>query len=268
MLALLPRSDATTFFVDVSALRKAGVLNVFSASKSAEEPEYQDFVRQTHFDYTHDIRAIAGAIDDQRILLIIRGRFDWTRLSQYASAHRGVCKDALCNLHTSKPGRWLSFLSIQPDVMGVAIASDGAAALGLVPHTRAPGGQIPSHPVWVKVAKSVLQKPQGLPVAIRIFAISLQSADEVTLSLDNSPADASEFTLELNAECPSSATADTIKSQLELQTRIVQMEFTREHQHANSGDLTGLLVAGKFAVQGKQMMGTWPIRKELFSALE
>src|SRR5436309_8895537 len=134
MVALLPDKDATVFFVNVAALRRAGVLSLFAGSKPIEEPEYQEFVHQTHFDYTTDIEAIAGAADEKQILFIVRGRFDWGRLRSYALTHGGVCKNSLCNLPSSKAGRSASFLPIQPDVMGLAVAQDRNAALALATH--------------------------------------------------------------------------------------------------------------------------------------
>src|SRR5947209_2087889 len=98
MVALLPRGDATLFFANVAVLRRAGVLGLFAGSKTVEEPEYKEFVRQTHFDYRNDIQVITGAADGKELLLIIRGRFDWSRLRQYALAHAGACKNNFCNM--------------------------------------------------------------------------------------------------------------------------------------------------------------------------
>src|SRR5205085_10659421 len=134
MVALLPSGDATVFFANVPALRQAGVLSLLAGSKTIEEPEYREFVRQTHFDYTTDIQAIAGAADGKQILFIIRGRFDWTRLRHYAFTHGGACENSLCNLPSSNTGRWDSFVPIQSDVMALAMARDSTAALTLTAH--------------------------------------------------------------------------------------------------------------------------------------
>lgn len=268
MVALLPPRDATVFFANVAALRQAGVLSLLAGSKTIEEPEYQEFVRQTHFDYTTDIQAIAGAADGKRILFIIRGRFDWGRLRQYALTHGGACKNTLCNLPSSNAGHWDSFVPIQTDVMGLAVARDSTAVVTLIaPRDRVPQ-QIPSQPVWVRVSQSLLTNPISLPVPVRIFAISLQFANRVLLSLDSGVKSGSPFSLRLDAQCPNRATAEAIKAQLDLQTRALRIELAREHQKPSPADFTGLLLGGTFQVANNQVIGTWPIHKELLNTLQ
>ncbi|MFL6350584.1 MAG: hypothetical protein ACJ74Z_01860 [Bryobacteraceae bacterium] len=268
MVALLPSGDATIFFANVAALRQAGVLGLFGGSKTVEEPEYQDFVRQTHFDYRSDIEVIAGAMDAKQVLLIVRGRFDWGRLSQYALAHGGTCKNRLCNLPTTKAGSWASFIPIQSDVMGLALCKNSSGALVLSPRRDRMSQQVPSAPVWVKLARNLLDDPVSLPVPLRIFAISLQSAARVLLSLHSGGESGAAFSLQLDAECPSRATADTIKTQLELQTRLFRIELARERRKPTQDDFAGMLTAGIFHVSDKQVVGIWPIQKELLNRLK
>jgi hypothetical protein len=268
MVALLPHGDATIFFADVAALRGAGMLGLFAESKTVEEPEYQQFVRETHLDYRRDIQAIAGAVDGKQILLILRGRFDWSRLRQYALTHGGTCKNNFCNMPTSKPGHWASFLPIQPDVMGLAVSHDSGAALALSHPRDRVSQQLPSDPVWVKVSRNLLENPVSLPVPLRIFAISLQSANQVLLSLDSGGQSEAAFRLQLDAQCPTTATAETIKTQLELQTRMLRMELAREHEQPSRADFSGMLIAGTFHVSDRHVIGTWPIHKELLNALK
>jgi hypothetical protein len=268
MIALLPPGDAATFFVNIAALRRAGVLGLFAESKAVEETEYREFVRQTHFDYRRDIQVIAGAVDGKGILFIIRGRFDWSKLHDYALSHGGACKGSFCNLPTSKPGRWASLLPIQSDVMALAVGNDRSAALALSPHRNRILQHIPSHPVWVRVSRHLLQNPLSLPVPVRIFFISLQFADRVLLSLDSGTKEGAAFTLQLDAQCPSTAAAETIKTQLELQTRILRTELAREHEQPSPADFTGLLVSGTFHVSEKRVIGIWPIHYELLKALQ
>ncbi len=269
MLKFLPRGDVSIFFANVDALRRAGMLSFLSGSKSTTDTEYQDFMTQTRFDYTQDLDAIAGAADGKQVLLVLRGRFDWSRLRHYASVHGGGCVKAVCEMPTSKPDRWTSFLSIQPDVMGLALSSDRSAVETLRAQRHQSVERLPAQPVWVQVAPSVLKNPVSLPVPLRIFAISLQSADSVVLSLapaaENS---AAAFNLRLEAQCPNPSTADTIRAQMDIQTKMLKLELARERQQASPADLTGLLTSGTFQVIKKQMIGTWPVRKELLSTLE
>jgi hypothetical protein len=268
MVALLPSGDATVFFANVAALRQAGVLSLLAGSKTIEEPEYREFVRQTHFDYTRDIQAIAGAADGKQILFIIRGRFDWSRLRQYALTHGGACKNSFCDLPSSNTGRWNSFVPIQSDVMGLAVARDSTATLTLIARRDRVPQQIPPQPVWVRVSRSLLTNPISLPVPVRIFAISLQFANPVLLSLDSGVKSGSAFSLQLDAQCPNSATAEAIKAQLDLETRALRMELAREHQKPSPADFTGLLLGGTFQAANNRVIGTWPIHKELLNTLQ
>ncbi len=265
MVALLPRTGATVFFADIAAVRRAGVLKLFAGSKATEEPEYREFVRETHFDYARDIQAIAGSFEENQIYFTVRGRFDWGRLREYAMRHGGTCSGDFCNLPTSTPGRQVSFVPIQSDVMALAV--------GPSPHPLAYGRHseaqpIPSDPVWVIVSRSLLAKPLSLPLPARILAISLQSAERVLLALNSDAARDGALILRLDAECRNAATAETIRTQLEMQTRTLGMELAREHQKPSPADLTGLLVAGTFQVEGTRVIGTWPVDKQLLNALE
>ncbi|MBV9404542.1 MAG: hypothetical protein JO211_04305, partial [Acidobacteriaceae bacterium] len=107
----------TVFFGNVAALRRAGMLALLVGSRREAEPEYQDFVHATHFDYTKDLDAVAGAVENGQIFFLVRGRFDWGRLRAYAQAHGGSCTREVCAMPANTPGRWASFRELQPDVM-------------------------------------------------------------------------------------------------------------------------------------------------------
>ena len=269
MLALLPTQDATIFFVDVDALRCAGVLGLITGSKHTQEPDYQEFVRQTRFDYANSLQRIAGAADGNQVFLVIRGRFDWSKLRQYAIAHGGRCTKSICSALTSKSGDWMSLVLIQGDVIGVALSSNATAAEALRPAGRRLAEPPPLRAAWVKISPNLLKKPLSLPVPLRIFAISLESADAVLVSLG--PAgDGSEaaFELRLDARCPSPATAETIRNQLEIQTKMLKLGLAREHQQPNPSDLTGLLTSGTFEAIQREVIGRWPLRKEFLKAMQ
>ena len=96
--------------------------------KPAEEKQYEEFVSQTQFHYLNDLDALAGPSVGDQLFFVIRGRFDWNKLKQYALAHGGVCLHDYCTAPTSKPGRWANFLPIQSDVIGLAVSPNGTAA--------------------------------------------------------------------------------------------------------------------------------------------
>lgn len=270
ILGLLPGGDVTTFFADVSALRSAGMLELLSGSKPAIDPEYKQFVKQTQFDYTRDLEAVAGIAEGQQIFFIARGHFDWSKLRQYAGAHGGSCRQDRCNLPASTPGRWISFLPIQPDVMAVALSQDDTAAEQLRPDRPRPAQPLPStQPIWVKMSHSMLRNPLSLPLEVRIFAISLQSAEQVIFSIGRAPeSGGAVFNVQLDAQCRNAATAQSTLNQLEIQTKMLGLELAREHAKPNAADLTGLLTSGAFQVVENRVVGTWPVRKELLNTLQ
>jgi hypothetical protein len=269
MLALLPKRDMTIFFAEVALLRHAGMLNLLAGSKATADPDYADFLRQTRFDYEKDLDTIAAAADGRQIFFILHGRFDWTRLRQYAIAHGGSCANDICKASTSKPGRWAGFFPIQPDVMALALSEDSAAVNVLRPDRRKAPEALPDKPVWIKFSKSLLKDPRELPAAGRIFAISLQSSDSVVLSIERAGEQPQvAFYLQLDALCPNQPTAETTRNQLQIQTNMLKLGLARANQQPNPADLTGLVTTGTFQLAGKHVIGRWPVRKELLKALQ
>lgn len=270
LVHLLPRSDSTVVFANFSLLRRAGMMGLLAGAKTAEAEEYDQFVSETRFDYRKDIDALAASVDDGRIFFVARGHFDWDALRNYIKSHGGSCAgDALCRMPTSQPGRWASLVEIQPNVIGLAVGKDNSAAELLRSEGHRNGGAIPSAPVWVRVSEKLLKNPVDLPLPVRIFAITLQSTDSVLVSFDAADADDSAaFEIRLDAECPNGVTANTIRQQLELQTKLLKLELAREHEQPNPADLTGLLTSGSFQVVDRNVTGTWPVRKELLKTLQ
>lgn len=269
LFRFLPQADATVFYVNVAAMRQAGVLQLFAASKPAEEPDYRDFVRETGFDYARDVNAIAGEADGAQVFLLVRGSFDWGRLRAYATSHGGICTSELCKAPTSKPGRWASFLPIQTNVLALALSANADAVQMARPPGHAAGEIAPGRPVWARVSHSLLMNPAALPIPLRIFAISLQSANPVELSLFAGRAGGGrQFTLQLEAQCANAAAAETIRSQFEIDTKLLQLGLARARVSPNAADLSGLLVSGAFQVVDRRLIATWPVRQELLKSLE
>jgi hypothetical protein len=76
-LSHLPTADAMVASIDVGAIRKAGLLSVFTPKPQTEEAEYLNFVQSTGFDYEKDLDNVAAAFTHDAIYFIVRGRFDW-----------------------------------------------------------------------------------------------------------------------------------------------------------------------------------------------
>ena len=269
LLALLPGGDATTFFADVQLLRRAGTLKLLEGARGQHDSDYGSFVRQSGFNYEEDLDAFAGAAQGDQLFFLLRGRFHWDQLRQYASAHGGTCANDLCKVPAPKTGRWAGFFPIQPDVLAVAIAADPNAVNQLRPSNRKLHAPLPEQPVWVSLSEGLLKNPIELPLPLRIFAIALQSSHPVVLSLDAAAeGTGSAFKLQLDAACQDQAAAETVRSQLEIATKMLKLELAKERQQPNPADLTGLLTAGNFQTVNHHLIGVWPVRTELLQALQ
>lgn len=256
----LPDGPGSTFFADVRQIRQAGFASLLAGSQGVlHDPDYEDFVRQTGFDYTRDLDTIAAKTGSVPVL-VARGRFDWTRLRPYATQR-----------NEAKTARQITFQQIQPDVILLKTGSVPVSTPQLA-HTSAPekGTDPISAPVWLRLAPEVLLHPEDLSPVLRIFAISLgQQATDVVLSLSPAAeASGSALVLNFRATLPNSSTADTIRTQLELQTQVLALGLKRQHLPPDPASLTGLLTAGTFESAGKTVRGTWPIRNELLRALQ
>lgn len=268
LFRFLPQRDATLFYLNMAALRHSGMIGMLAGAQ-LEEGEYREFVRQTRFDYTRDIDAVAGSADGNQIFFLVRGRFDWNRLRAYATAHGGTCTGGICNAPGSRAGRWTSFCSIQRDVLALALSTNALAAKALQPPGHSLAEALPPQPVWIRVSRKLLSDPATLPLAIRLFAISLQSANPVVLSLTSVDGDGDvPFRLELDAQCSNAAAADTIRNQLELDTKMLQLGLAREHAQRDPAGLSGLLTSGVFQVVDTRVVGRWPLRKALLKTLQ
>jgi len=264
----LPPGDFTRFYADLAALRKAGLLHLLTGASPVQEKDYQEFVRQTQFDYTRDLDAIAGASDGEQLFFLIRGRFEWDKFKQYAAARGGTCRSQSCAVPISKPGYWASLVRLQPGVAGLAISAHSAAADTLRREAPQMDEAAPSNPVWVKVSKGLLTKPEALPLAVRILAISLQSADRVILSLGPAVGQEAALSVELEADFSIEPSAETARAQLDIETKMLKLGLQRNHREPDPADLTGLLTAGTFHRVRTRVTGRWPVRRELLKTLE
>ncbi len=268
LIKLLPPGDLTTFYINVAALRRGGLLHLFAGMTPASEKDYSDFVGSTHFDYARDMDALAGGFDSSQVFFLIRGRFDWDELRQFAIAHAGTCDDDACRAPGSKPQRWVNFIRIQPDTVAIGISQNATAADLMRPPGRRLQDSPTGDPVWVSVSPTLIKDPTSLPKPLQIFALSLQPAASVLLSAGQAEHTNEAFTVQLEAAFPNAPSADTTCKQLQIQTRMLKLELAREKREANPADLTGLLTAGTFQVGNTRVFGTWPVRKELLKALE
>ncbi len=268
LIKLLPPGDLTTFYVNVAALRHGGLLHLFTGFSVASEKDYADFVASTNFDYARDMEALAGGFNNDGVFFLIRGRFDWDKLRQFAWAHGGVCEEDACRVPGTKPGRWVNFLRIQVDTVALAISQNSTAADLMRPPGRRLQEYTTGDPLWLSVSPALLKDPTNLPKALQIFALSLQPAELVVLSTGQAESSDEAFTVQLQAVFPNAPSADTTCKQLQLQTHLLKLALARENRQADPADLTGLLTSGTFQVGNNHVFGSWPVHKELLKTLE
>jgi hypothetical protein len=263
LVRLLPRRSATTFFLDVSALRAGHVLQLMSAPKT-QEADYQTFVLETGFDYTRDLNAMAGNTAGGETYFLLKGRLDWNRLANYAIAHGGTCSD-VCVIATTTPGNWASFRRLQPDVIALAVSTTRNAVTRIGAQSPLKD-TLPSQPLWIRLGPNALDGAAAWPAPAKILANTLHSASEIVFSAG--PSSSADLQLGMNAQFPSERFAETVRNQLEIDTRMLKLELARENQKPNPADLTGLLVSGAFQLVDNHVIATWPLRKEFLESLQ
>jgi hypothetical protein len=264
-LERLPTRDAVVFYVDFAALRKGGVLQMLAGSKAAEEPEYKVFVLKTEFDYTRDLDAVLACFTPRAKYFVIRGRFDWDSLRSYAREQGGTCRNMLCRMNGSTPERKISFFPLRPRLMGLAVSPDDSAVVNLeTPAARRRRIEIPDAPVWVSIPPALLKNAGELPEGTRLFARSLENAEEVTLAV---APQGDRFEARLNVQCRSEQQAAQLSDQLARITSMLREMIARDGQQPNPRDLSGVLTAGTFNRIGMRVLGSWPLERVFLQGL-
>jgi hypothetical protein len=264
LLRRLPTRDALIVSVDFSALRRAGLLQMLAASQAGSEPEYQQFVRRTGFDYQRDLDLALVAFTPGAKYFLLRGRFDWPALRGYVAKEGGQCADDLCRMQGSSPERRISFFPIQSDVMALAVSPADSAVLALASADREASIETPAAPLWVSVPPAALHTADGLPTGTRMFARGMETAEGMTLSLD---ADGRRFAARLDVRCRNAKDSAAIAQQLTTTTTLLREMIEREHKQPNSGDFSGVLTSGAFRSEGPRVLGYWPIERAFLDNL-
>jgi hypothetical protein len=254
-LSHLPTADAMVASIDVGAIRKAGLLTVFTPKPQTEEAEYLNFVQSTGFNYEKDLDNVAAAFTHDAIYFIVRGRFDWVKLEAFAKANGGGCYERLCHLPGSVPERRISFLPLQSNVMAMAVSTDDLGAARLREVHRSGELQQLRDPVWMSIPASALKHTAETVPAVRLFAATVAGADRVTIAIG--PKQGGDYAARLEAICASSKEAQTVTEQLKKVTGTLK----------STDPLAGFLLSGTFQQSNQKVFGYWPIPKGLFENL-
>ncbi len=132
-LSLMPGSAETVLFVDLNDLRQAPFFaDLLSwAPKPALDPSYDQFRRDTGFDYEKDLDRIAVAFEEhgaqQVFFAVANGRFDQKKIKAYTAKSGSVQNQAGTEIFllpvTGSPER-ISFTFLRNDLIAFTNAAD------------------------------------------------------------------------------------------------------------------------------------------------
>jgi hypothetical protein len=265
LVACLPTANASVVYIDVDALRRSGILNMVLGSKTAEEPDYQQFIDETKFDYRRVLDAVAAALKDGRTYFALHGRFHWNNLRDYAGRHGGSCHNDFCVLPGSQPNRRISFYLLKRDVMAMAIGPDDFGAYQVTNESGKLALAAPKEPVWALIPAGALQSMDALPAAAKAYVPALQGAEQIVFSIGANPAQ--QLQLGVNVTCKDAPAATALVAQFEGTTKALRELLGRQRQKPDPADLSGVLVAGSFRRDERKVYGAWPISREFVDAI-
>jgi hypothetical protein len=255
----LPAAEGIVVGIDFESLRASGVLSALAGNRVTQEPDYQAFVMETAFDYEQDLDYALAWFGKDTVCMLLRGRFNWSRLTEYAKTQSGICSNSFCRLPGSTPQRNISFFPLRRNVMALAMSSDAWAAGNLSktkPERRL--ATLPGQPFWLLVPASALADADRLPEGARPFAKAVQAAERIVLSVGVSGAN---LEVLLDATCRSPEGASLLKSQLEDATRLLKELLGREKKSADPRDLGWVLASGTFHREDMHVLGRWPVER-------
>ena len=264
MVEYLPPDRAAHVYIDVSALRNTGLLDLLAGSKAAEEPDYTRFVEQTGFDYRSDLDAVAAAFLRGNSYMVLRGRFDWKRLNGYARGQEGSCLNGICTMPASDPERHISFYPIKSDILAMAVSSEERGTDMIGPKQWRNPPSLPAEPVWISVPAFMFADVSSLPSGTHSFFTPLAQSQGVTFAVG--PRD-QQLQVRLEVVCANPEAAAALSRQLTSTTDLLKKMIARENMSPNPRDLSGVLTAGNFQQQDRRVTGAWMIERGFVEAL-
>jgi hypothetical protein len=164
LVAFLPADASYVLYADANALRASAfvqkLLKLAPAPK--EDREYQDFVRQTGFDYTRDLDGLAVAVwpreGDEGVLAVAEGRFDRGKIAAYA-LRSGT------RVPSSQREAYLITTGTPPRSTVLTLLSEDRIAL------TQPGLEIVEHPLPFPAGPSPLQERIARVAGSEVFAV-------------------------------------------------------------------------------------------------
>lgn len=264
LASYLPPGEGTLVYLDVGALRRSGILDLIVGKKAAADLEYESFVNESKFDYRDDLQAVLAFFQKDEVFMIVRGRFDWKSLNEYAERHGGSCNNGYCSTPGSKPERIVSFYPVRQDLMALAVSRESGAAYNITKRTMHKPLDPPFQPVWAILTGPGLKSFTALPSVTGPFATALENAEQIVVTLGEA-----EIHLQMNIKvtCQSSDKASLLMTDLQMNTDRLRRKLAEDHKEANPDDLTGILSSGTFERHDRTVTGVWPVRRTFVEAL-
>lgn len=264
-IAYLPQTDGATAYLNVSLLRRFGILDQIAGNPELAEPDYRAFVQATAFDYRKDLDAILLRTSDSTTWFVLTGNFSAKKLAEYARKQGGRCAGDLCSTQGSDRQKQISFVLLEPRLLGLAVGPDPMAAASLSGRAGAQEEEPPSNaPAWVNVPGVALQPREGLPNGVSAFFSALRGADEATLSIR--PAGQG-VDVDLEAPCNTPEVASTVAGKLTVSTSLVRNLMERGGKTLPPDSPEGVLAAGQFKADQKTVRGKWHLPSSLLGDL-
>jgi hypothetical protein len=265
LLQRLPAENALTVHIDLAAIRKAGLAKLLEETPVAEEPDYRRFVNETGFDWKTDLDAVTASRSGNSWYFFVRGRFEMDKLREFALSRGGICRNGVCDVAGSGPGRRVSFFPLNGRVLVMA-SSNRELDVYTVSQKNKPmwEGGVPEGPAWVSLNGSFLAGDPELPAGGRLFGKVLAETKRTTFTVSGV---VGALELKMRAQTADAAAAAGVKAQLEGVTAEFKKYFERMGQAGSAGDLSGLLLSGEFGVNGVEVTGRWPLHVEFLKKL-
>ena len=259
LLRRLPSDGAVIVSIDFRELRRTGVLSIFGGSKVAQEPEYRAFVGQTGFDYLNDLDSAQISFHSSGTYFLLRGRFNWKAIEDYAARQGGNCRDSFCRVAGSVPARKISFFPLRRNVMALAVGADSSAATRLQ-ITGPRLADVPGDPVWSLIPIAALEQNRSLPPAAAAFVQAMDGARSVVLAAGP---EGTRVAVRLDATCGSAAQATALATRL----RDITAHLRDAVAMPDPKDLSGVLAAGVIEQKDVHVLGRWPVAREFLESL-
>jgi hypothetical protein len=275
LVQCLPSDRSLHVYMNVGLLRSGGLLELLAGSQATEEADYKKFVEQTGFDYRTDLDAVAAGFRDGDEYFAVQGRFKWNRLADYAGSHQGKCDVSqgagTCSMPATQPGKTISFSLLRNDVLALAVARDPQGSRVIFPGFWKDPPKIPTAAIWVSAPPYVFEDAKTLPAGLSPFRTQLAQASSTVFTLgpalNQKTTDQKAFELRMTVECAAPDDASKMAAQFSSVTDLLKKMLDRDKLKPTSGDLTGVLIAGRFEAQKDQVTGTWPIERKFIESL-